>query len=111
MSRYIVLITERNAEKIGQSRDPNQLVAQIAERFVLAAAGRWIAAAAKPNSRKLQGDTAPRLRRGSLVPGGSREMMTSGSREICEMSDFRKKLVIFKARIVLDDKGAKRLYE
>ena len=45
------------------------------------------------------------------MPGGSREMMTSGSREICEMSDFRKKLVIFKARIVLDDKGAKRLYE
>jgi hypothetical protein len=34
------MITERNAEKIGQSRDPNQLVAQIAERFVLAAAGR-----------------------------------------------------------------------
>lgn len=102
------MITERNAEKIGQSRDPNQLVAQIAERFVLAAAGRWIATAAKPNSRKLQGDTAPRLRRGSLVPGG---MMTSGSREICEMSDFRKKLVIFKARIVLDEKGAKRLYE
>ena len=41
------MITERNAEKIGQSRDPNQLVAQIAERFVLAAAGRWIATAAK----------------------------------------------------------------